>query len=198
MPKLTDTQLVILSAAAGRDDCAVLPLPKSLRIRGGAVTSTLKSLLKKGLVAERPARRDAPAWREDDDGRRLALAITDAGLASIRVDEADTPGRRDAAGTSRRRKSRGATRTSSGKPSKPAAKKPLRGARPGTKQALLIDLLSRKSGATIAEIGKATGWQAHSVRGAISGALKKKLGLAVTSEKPDDGPRRYRIVAAKS
>ncbi len=70
--------------------------------------------------------------------------------------------------------------------------------RPGTKQALLIDLLKRKKGATIEKIVEATGWQPHSVRGAISGTLKKKLGLAVTSEKPGDGPRRYRIAAPKS
>ncbi len=70
--------------------------------------------------------------------------------------------------------------------------------RPGTKQALLIDLLKRKKGATIDEAVEATGWQPHSVRGAISGTLKKKLGLKVTSEKPGDGRRRYRIVAAKS
>jgi hypothetical protein len=69
--------------------------------------------------------------------------------------------------------------------------------RPGTKQALLIDLLKRKKGATIEKIVEATGWQPHTVRGTISGTLKKKLGLMVTSEKPDDGPRRYRIVAAK-
>ena len=193
MPRLTDTQLVILSAAAGRDDRAVLPLPKSLKTRGGGATSTLKSLLKKGLVVERPARRDAPAWREAEDGRRLALAITNAGLAAIGVDEADAPRRRDAAGKGRRKQRRGAMRASSGKPSRPAAKKPSPGVRSGTKQALLIDLLSRKSGATIAEIGKATGWQPHSVRGAISGTLKKKLGLVVASEKVDGRGRVYRI-----
>jgi DNA-binding MarR family transcriptional regulator len=193
MPRLTDTQLVILSAAAGREGGAVLPLSKSLKVRGGTVTNALKSLLKKGLVAERPARRDASAWRETEDGQRFALAISDAGLAAIGIDETDAPGRRDAAGTSQRKKSRGTTRTSSVKPSKPVAKKPSRGARPGTKQALLIDLMSRKRGATIAEIGKATGWQAHSVRGAISGTLKKKLGLAVASEKVDGRGRVYRI-----
>ena len=61
----------------------------------------------------------------------------------------------------------------------------------------MIDLLKRKKGATIEEAVAATGWQPHSVRGAISGTLKKEPGLAVTSEKPGDGPRRYRIVAAK-
>ena len=69
--------------------------------------------------------------------------------------------------------------------------------RPGTKQALLVDLLQRKGGATIAEVVKATGWQPHSVRGAISGALKKKLGLAVASDKVEGRGRVYRIAAKR-
>jgi len=67
-------------------------------------------------------------------------------------------------------------------------------ARAGTKQATLIDLLRPPGGATIAHLVKATGWQPHSVRGAISGALKKKLGLAVTSEPIEKRGRVYRIV----
>ena len=55
MTKLTDTQLVILSAAAGRDDRAVLPLPKSLKGNKGAAPTVLETLLKKGLVEETPA-----------------------------------------------------------------------------------------------------------------------------------------------
>ena len=69
--------------------------------------------------------------------------------------------------------------------------------RPGTKQALLIDLLKRKKGATLEKIVAATGWQPHSVRGAISGTLKKKLGLAVTSERVGDGSRVYRIAGTR-
>ena len=69
--------------------------------------------------------------------------------------------------------------------------------RRGTKQALLIDLLRCKKGAAIEETVAATGWQPHSLHGAISGTLKKELGLKVTSEKPGDGPRRYRIAAPK-
>ena len=65
--------------------------------------------------------------------------------------------------------------------------------RQGTKQALLVDLLKSRSGATIAEAVAATGWQAHSVRGTISGTLKKKLGLAVTSEPIEKRGRVYRI-----
>jgi hypothetical protein len=55
--------------------------------------------------------------------------------------------------------------------------------RHGTKQAQIIALLQRSEGASIAEIVEATGWQAHSARGLISGGLKKKLGLPVTAEK---------------
>ena len=69
--------------------------------------------------------------------------------------------------------------------------------RPGTKQSLLVDLLSRRNGASIAEAVKATRWQPHSVRGAISGTLKKKLGLIVDSETVDGRGRVYRIVAGR-
>ena len=72
----------------------------------------------------------------------------------------------------------------------PAAK--ARKHRDGTKEAMLIDMLRRPEGATIAQIIAATGWQAHTVRGAFAGALKRKRGLTVTSEKPDGGERVYR------
>lgn len=68
-------------------------------------------------------------------------------------------------------------------------------AEPGkdTKLGILITALRRKKGATIADLMEATGWQAHSVRGAISGALKKKLKLGVVSEAVDGRGRVYRI-----
>jgi hypothetical protein len=71
---------------------------------------------------------------------------------------------------------------------------PLRG-RTGSKQAKIAELLRRPSGASIAEMMKAIGWRAHSVRGVISGSLKKKLGLVIVSEKSKTGERRYRIAA---
>lgn len=81
---------------------------------------------------------------------------------------------------------------------KPTPKPPRPKRRAGTKQALLIELLSRKGGTTIPEIVQATGWQAHSVRGAISGALKKKLGLAVASEAVVGRGRVYRVAAGRA
>jgi hypothetical protein len=62
-----------------------------------------------------------------------------------------------------------------------------------TKQQTCLDLLNREEGATIEELQAATGWLQHSVRGFLAGAVKKKLGLALLSQKPDARPRRYRI-----
>ena len=65
----------------------------------------------------------------------------------------------------------------------------------GTKLAQLEAMLRRPDGATVDQISTSLGWQAHSVRGAMSGALKKKQGLTITSEKTEDGQRVYRIAA---
>jgi len=64
-----------------------------------------------------------------------------------------------------------------------------------SKQAVLAELLQRPSGATISELIKSTGWQAHSVRGVISGVLRKKLGLNIVSGKTESGETRYRVEA---
>ena len=62
-----------------------------------------------------------------------------------------------------------------------------------TKQERVLTLLSRTDGASIEEMMRATGWQQHSVRGFLAGTVKKKLGFPLTSSKPNDGARRYRI-----
>jgi len=62
-----------------------------------------------------------------------------------------------------------------------------------SKQALVIEMLKRPEGATLAQICEATGWQAHTVRGTFAGAFKKKLGLTIVSDKPKGGERVYRI-----
>lgn len=66
--------------------------------------------------------------------------------------------------------------------------------RHNSKQALVIGMLQRPKGATIAQICEATGWQAHTVRGALAGTFKKKLGLSISSDKPQGGERVYRVV----
>ena len=160
MPKLTDTQLVILTAAAKRDDGAVLPLPKSLTLNKGAMSSVLKSLIKRDLIAERPAGLEDEPWRERGDGERFKLMITDTGLQAIGVEPDQSSEASDARPRTKRKK-----------PCKAVVKNVKEGVgrsrnapsalRPGTKQAMLISLLRRDQGAIIPEITEATGWQPH-------------------------------------
>jgi hypothetical protein len=180
--KLSDTQAVILSAAAQRDDGAVLPLPETLRIKGGAVAKVLGSLKTKGLIDHLGTPR----------GDNLPpLRITRAGLQAIGVEPEDT-----GSDTAPAEAETGATPAEAGvraveapapateadgaaTPTRSRAKAKAATPRAGTKQALLIELLKRPEGATVAQIATVTGWQKHTIRGAISGALKKKLGLTV-------------------
>jgi len=66
-----------------------------------------------------------------------------------------------------------------------------------TKQAQILQLLNQPQGASIEDLMEATSWQQHSVRGFLAGTIKKKLGLALTSSKPEGEPRRYRIVTRR-
>jgi hypothetical protein len=172
MTKLTDTQRVILSAASQRTDRLALPLPKSLK--GGAAHKVINALIEKGLLKEVKANRKLgdPVWRESDEGHGLTLIISDAGFAAIGMEVEPQK-----------------SRNSKPEPKPVATERKIRGS---TKQALVIELLRRPEGATIAEIVEATDWQAHTIRGAMAGSLKKKLGLTITSDKDDQRGRVYR------
>lgn len=192
MTKLSDTQLVILSAAVQREDRNVLPLPGSLR--GGAAAKVIGALLKHGLIAETPtdSRTKADAalnriWRNDEDGNAILLHITDAGLAAIGIE----PEGGDSAPTGADEAPSAEAPQDSPAEADPAPK--ARTPRTGTKQAKIIEMLRAEGGATIDEIVAATGWQPHTVRGAFAGALKKKLGLEVTSEKVEGRGRVYSL-----
>ena len=76
---------------------------------------------------------------------------------------------------------------------KPARANEAKPSREGSKKAKVLVLLRRKEGATLAHLMKATGWQAHSVRGFLSGALGKKMGLKIDSQKQEDDERTYRL-----
>jgi hypothetical protein len=80
-----------------------------------------------------------------------------------------------------------------GKQAPKGRKKALATARDGSKKAKIIALMQKPKGATLADLMTATGWQAHSVRGFISGTLGKKMGLKVESAKREDGARAYSI-----
>ena len=177
MTKLSDTKLIVLNAAAKRSTMLALPLPT--RLKGGAAHKVIKPLIAKGLLEEVDAnlRRGDPVWRETGDGHGVTLVITPAGLEAISVEPEATPAKPKPAKSSRPR---------TAAPLKPRH-------RNNTKQAEMIALLQRAKGATLDELVAATGWQAHTVRGAMSGALKKRLGLTITSEKVDNRGRVYRI-----
>jgi hypothetical protein len=89
-------------------------------------------------------------------------------------------------------------KTKSGKKATPAKKAPktakkATSARDGSKTARILELLKRPGGVTAKELMKASGWQPHSIRGFLSGTVGKKMGLAVTSSKGEDGERSYLV-----
>jgi hypothetical protein len=205
MTKLSDTQAVILSAASQREDGAVLPLPETLKIKGGAVDKVLGSLKAKGLIEHQgtPRGDNPPPLRitragleaigvetEDDASEGVTPADTGARSADAEAEAIDAPAsvtEADGAGTPAKKgkAARGKARVTKA----PSAGKPT--PRTGTKQALMIDLLKRPEGATVEQIAAATGWQHHTIRGAISGALKKKLGLTVQATRTREvGPNK--------
>ncbi len=175
--KLTDTQNAILKTAADRPDGNIEPLPPNLR--GGARTKVIGGLLSRGLIAEA-------------DDRHL---LTDAGYAAVgkrrripkgiqKLDAKDGVAKRDALDALAKREAthdlqelEATTRT----------------IRSGTKLAAIIDAMSHPGGATVAQMMAGTGWQAHTVRGAISGMVRNRLGHEVVTEKSADGQRTYRI-----
>jgi len=186
MTQLSDTQAIILSAAAQRPERIALPLPDNLR--GGAAAKVVGAMIAKGLIEEVEVnlRRGEPLWRDTGDGHGTTLVATDAGLAAIGIEPDDA----ETAPTS-------ATEAPMVDPTPDATSKAAPSThtpRAGTKQAALIAMLRAPQGATIEDITATTGWQAHTVRGAIAGALKKKLGLEVSSEKVEGRGRVYRIV----
>ncbi len=175
--KLTDTQAAILKAAAGRPDGNIEPLPSNLR--GSARTKIIDGLLARGLVV-------------DVDGLHL---LTDAGYTAIgkrrpapkgvqKMDALDGVAKRDTPDALTKREATHAIQN---------LEATSRTIRPGTKLATIIDAMRHPGGATIAQMMAGTGWQAHTVRGAISGMVRKRLGYQVVSKKGPDGQRAYRI-----
>lgn len=181
----SDTQSLILSRAATRPGNLALPLPEGLV--GAAAKMVVGKMIARGWLEEVEAnlRRGEPMWRETGDGHGTTLIATEAGLEAIGIE----PLVASAVASARKTKPRPepAQKSDNTDTAKPIA------IRAGTKQAQIIGMLKRPEGATITEIVGATGWLAHTVRGSIAGALKKKLGLPVTSEKIEGRGTVYRL-----
>ena len=155
MPKLNDTQLILLSIAAQRDGGSLLPLPEKLADAGDRATKAIAALIKRALVEEREASDAASAHRTDGD-IRYGVFITEAGIAAIDAGPEGT-----------------------GDEPVPAQPKPER----QSKSAAVISLLQRDDGATLADLIAATNWLPHTTRAALTGLRKK--GHAIERGKRD-------------
>jgi hypothetical protein len=189
VPKLTDTQTVILSRAATRPGNLAMPLPEGLH--GAAAQKAVTAMITRGWLAEVKAclQRNEPLWRETGHGHGTTLIATEAGLEAIGIE----PVVASAVASARKAKPHADAEAA---PTTEATNGPkLVAIRAGTKQAQIIALLQRPEGASIAEIVEATSWQVHTARGMISGGLKKKLGLPVTAEKVESRGTVYKLNA---
>ncbi|HEY3622681.1 MAG TPA: DUF3489 domain-containing protein [Roseiarcus sp.] len=170
--KLTNTQLVMLSAAAQRDDRCLVASPN---LKGGAAQKVAAKLVGAGLANEVRAEAGTPVWRRDKQaGQFYSLKLTAVSAKAIAVDDGSAPvegtedgGQREQAATT--------------EPSIARLARPLSTPRDGTKLAQVIKLLQRDDGATIDDLIAATGWLAHTTRAALTGLRKR--GYAVTIDR---------------
>jgi hypothetical protein len=190
MAQLSDSQLVVLSTACQRPDRSVYPL--TVKLPGGAAAKVLGSLLQKGLVKEVQAKREDTTWREDKKRGRLTLRATPAAFEALGI--AQEGGAHAESGGDVESSADGRIKSRRKRQGDKSKQKPTH-TRANSKQAQLIEMLKRSDGATIEEIVAKLKWQAHTVRGAFAGALKKRLGLKVESEKVEGRGRVYRIPA---
>ena len=183
----SDTQSLILSRAATRPGNLALPLPEGLV--GAAAKMVVGKMIARGWLEEVEAnlRRSEPMWRETGDGHGTTLIATEAGLEAIGIE----PVVASAVASARKAKPK-AEQEPVQTPDDSDTVKPL-AIRAGTKQAQIIAMLQRPEGATVAEMVEATGGLAHTVRGSISGALKKRLGLEVHAATVDGKGLVYKI-----
>ncbi len=199
--RLSDAALVLLSQAASREDGMVLPPPSSVRARGGALDKVLAKLLRQGYVEETAAGTDEQAFRRSEDGSRIGLKITSAGLTVIGVpaveEGQDRPAEQPAApepgqGRKKRPHARALEQASESAPT------PLEGlgVKPASKQVKLVEQLSRPEGARIRDLVSLLGWQPHTVRAALTGLRQR--GYAVARSKNEQGETIYRASLLQS
>lgn len=186
MTSLSDSQLVVLTSACQRADACVFPV--TARLKGNAAGNVLKSLLKKKLIKEVRAKRDDTVWRHDEERGRMTLVATKAAFAALGID----PRAVEEGAEAEPEDQPPAEAEPNPRPKTSKSREP-KAPRKDSKQAQLIAMLRRAKGATIDEVVDALEWQPHTVRGAIAGALKKKLGLDVTSDKVEGRGRVYRL-----
>lgn len=182
---LTDTQLILLSAASQREDRGLVR-PETMDPR--LFTRATKALLKAGVIAESVTVRKGPGGA-GTDGEAQMLVITAEGFNAIGVEEPEPaqPALRKPRERVRQRPSRGTSDTAT----IPLLADDFTTARPTTKRALIIAMLSRREGATLDDLIAATGWLPHTTRAALTGLRQK--GLCLERSKSEGEPAVYRI-----
>ena len=190
--KLTDTQLLMLSAAAQRNDHYLVAAPN---LKVAAAQKIAGKLIASGLVKEIKAKRGIPVWRRDNDaGLSYALRLTAAGSNAVAIDESSKPEHVDDDGDLR--ESVALARSSSEEHSalNPSSvgengTAPQRSSSPrgGTKLARVVELLQQDRGASIAELVVVTGWLAHTTRGALTGLRKRGFVTAIDRSDKERG-----------
>lgn len=192
MAKLTDTQLIVLSKAAARDDGLVVA-PKSMN--KAAASKVGSSLVARKLMRELKAKSGMPVWREDTDGRGISLMITRAGREAIGVEDEDYAKSNDKSPpvTKAAKKARSTRMDATPKATSTAGRS---SAREGSKQSLVIGMLSAKGGTTLDALVEATGWLPHTTRAALTGLRKR--GLSVERSRDEGKASIYRIVGSSA
>jgi hypothetical protein len=171
--KLTNTQLVMLSAAAQRDDRCLVASPN---LKGGAAQKVAAKLVGAGLANEVRAEVGTPVWRRDKQaGQFYSLKLTATGAKAIAVDDRSAPEGTEDGGQREQ--------ADAMEPAIARLARPLSAPRDGTKLGQVIKLLRRDDGATIDDLIAATGWLAHTTRAALTGLRKR--GYAVTIDRSD-------------
>ena len=184
--KLTDAQLVMMSAAAQRKDrCLSAPAT----IKGAALSKVGVKLTKLGLAREIEAKPGAPIWRRDDAGHGYALKMTAAGLKATAVDDGLNEAIAPREAPQPQSNSFGASASADLMIISEVATTAT--PRAGSKLALVIEHLQRTDGATLVDLTQATGWLPHTTRAALTGLRKR--GYAVIREKIGVGDSVYRI-----
>ena len=183
MPRLSETQTTLLSAAAARKNLSLHPPPESLKARGKALERAIAGLVKRGLAAETRARSDGATWRRDEDGTRIGLAATPASLSAIGLE-------RDEASADSRDIEDKPAKTATTPISQPAGR-PI--SRLGGKLGALLAAIEGDGGATIGDLSKSTGWQPHTTRAALTRLRQRGFDIRLETV----GERKaYRLHAA--
>ena len=198
--KLTDTQLVLLGAAAQRKDLCLVAPPT---LKGATAQKVASKLISAGFVKEVKAKASDPIWRRDEEsGASYALKLTAAGAKAIAVDNAEPEDAGEESDALANRDQAAILSKLDAKDARPAEAMepgPIRPSAPrgGSKLARVIALLERDRGATIEELIAATGWLAHTTRAALTGLRKR--GYAVAIDRSDDKRGSfYRIPAGET